>query len=161
MKKIIYTLLLSLFLPVTGVGAEGKASAVETLSPELRTLLSQEMQALQSGMISLIPAIISGNWNEVATTAGKIKNSYILKQNLTPGQAKELRTILPADFIKQDQQFHYLAGMLKHAAQAEKPELVSFYFSRMTESCVSCHSSYARHKFPAFLKPEKTPEHRH
>ncbi|PCJ38551.1 MAG: hypothetical protein COA81_12905 [Alphaproteobacteria bacterium] len=65
------------------------------------------------------------------------------------------------DFIKQDQQFHYLAGMLEHAAKAGKPELISFYYSRMTESCVSCHSSYATHKFPAFSKAEKTPDHDH
>jgi len=159
MKKIICILLMS--LPMSSYANEEKAAGVTALSPELRSLLSQEMLALQSGMMSLIPAIISGKWDAVAATAGKIKNSYILKQKLTKAQGKELHSLLPADFIKQDQQFHYLAGMLEHAAKAAKPELISFYYSRMTESCVSCHSSYATHKFPAFSKAEKTPDHDH
>jgi len=37
-------------------GATKNGSAVEALSPALRTLLSSEMQALQSGMMSVIPA---------------------------------------------------------------------------------------------------------
>ena len=60
-----------------------KVSGVEALSPELRGLLSEEMKALQAGMISIIPAYISGNWSEIETTAQKIKSSYILKKSLT------------------------------------------------------------------------------
>ena len=133
---------------------------VEMLSHDLRQLLSQEMQALQSGMMSIIPAYVSGNWEEIEVTAGKMKSSYILKQSLTEAQVGELHSVLPGEFIKQDQRFHYLAGMLEHAAKKEKSELVNFYFSEMTESCVSCHTAFATHKFPA-LAPKKDGEHSH
>ena len=135
-------------------------SGVEALSHDLRSLLSQEMQALQSGMMSIIPAYISGNWNEIETTARKIKNSYILKQGLTESQAKELHSVLPEEFIEKDKRFHYLAGMLEHAAKNKKPELMNFYFSEMNESCVSCHTVFATHKFPALI-PEENAEHTH
>jgi len=131
---------------------------VEVLSPDLRGVLSQEMNALQSGMMSIIPKYISGNWAEIESTARKMKNSYILKQSLTKKQLKELHSGLPHAFIEKDQQFHYFAGMLAHAAKNKKPELVNFYFSKMNESCFSCHSKFATHNFPA-LKLKDTGEH--
>ena len=111
-------------------------------------------------MMSIIPAYVSGNWGKIETTAGKIKNSYILKQNLTEDQVKELHSVLPHEFIKKDQRFHYLAGMLEHAAKSKKPELINFYFSEMNESCVSCHSEFATHKFPALI-PKIESKHSH
>ncbi len=167
MKSPIRFALLFL-LPAVSYGGEAPehtepahASGVEALSPDLRELLSQEMQALQKGMISIIPAYSSGNWGEIETTARKIKNSYILKQKLTPSQAKELHSVLPPAFIEKDQWFHYLAGMLEHAAKNKKPELVNFYFSEMNRSCIGCHSAFATHKFPALLQKKEDEEHSH
>jgi hypothetical protein len=133
----------------------GMDSGVEMLSPELRSLLSKEMKAIQDGMMSIIPAYISGNWGEIETTAGKMKNSYILKQSLTESQMHELHSVLPHGFIKKDQRFHYLAGMLQHAAKHKKPELINFYYSEMNESCVGCHTAFATHKFPNLKSPKK------
>jgi len=134
---------------------------IESLSPGLRGLLSKEMLAIQQGMMSITPAYAAGNWNEIANIAKKITDSYILKQSLTQEQRHELHTSLPDGFIKQDHHFHYLSGMLEHAASMKKAELVGFYFSKMGESCVSCHSQYAIHKFPALVANNKTTEHGH
>lgn len=167
MKHLIRIALLIILAPALSFAEDkadhnehGNALGVEALSPELRDLLSQEMQALQNGMMSIIPAYISGNWSEIESTAGKIKNSYILKQNLTETQVKELHSLLPQAFIMQDQRFHYLAGMLEHAAKNNKPELINFYFSEMNEACVSCHTKFATHKFPA-LSAKKDAKHTH
>lgn len=137
-----------------------KESVVESLSPELRQLLAKEMQALQGGMMSIIPAYVAGNWNEIKETASKMKNSYIFKQELTKTQAKELHSVLPAEFIEKDKKFHYLAGMLSHVTEMEKPELVNFYFSEMAGSCIACHTEFATHKFPN-LKAKNTDAHAH
>ncbi|MCP5170095.1 MAG: cytochrome c [Hahellaceae bacterium] len=162
MKKLISIILLAFLLPTTGNTEDVhkheehlKVSGVNALSPDLRNLLSEEMKALQSGMMSIIPAYVSGNWSEIETTAKKIKNSYILKQRLTESQVKDLHSALPPEFFDKDQRFHYLAGMLEHAAKSEKPELINFYFSEMNESCASCHSVFATHKFPALKATEK------
>lgn len=162
-RIIIFTLLIPTFSfgtePSKHKDHEAK-TGVEILSPDLRGLLSKEMKALQAGMMSIIPAYISGNWAEIESTANRMKNSYILKQSLTKKQVKELHSALPHEFIEKDQRFHYLAGMLEHAAKSRKPELVNFYFSEMNESCISCHSKFANHKFPA-LRPNKEREHMH
>jgi len=165
MKKLIYISLFAILLPTMSYGEDKheehqQSSGVEELSHDLRDLLSQEMKALQGGMMSIIPAYISGNWDEIEITAGKIKNSYILKQELTEDQMKELKLVLPPEFIEKDQHFHYLAGMLEHAAKNKKSELINFYFSEMNESCVSCHTAFATHKFPA-LAPKEKGEHTH
>jgi hypothetical protein len=169
MKNLIYISLFAILLPTMSYGEDKHAehteehqisSGVEMLSHDLRELLSQEMKALQGGMMSIIPAYISGNWGEIETTARKIKSSYILKQNLTEDQLKELQSLLPPEFIEKDQNFHYLAGMLEHAAKNKKPELINFYFSEMNESCVSCHAAFATHRFPA-LMPKATGDHAH
>lgn len=134
---------------------------VESLSPELRDLLSKEMRALQNGMMSIIPAYASGNWQEIESIANKMHESYILKQSLTENQIKELHTQLPRSFIEEDQNFHYLASMLSHVAKNKKVELVGFYFSKLTEACVSCHEKYAVHKFPGLVPVKENNGHSH
>ena len=99
---------------------------VESLSPEVRSLFSKEMVAIQNGMMSMISAYASGNFEEIATVAGQIKNSYILKQDMSRQQEHELHQKLPRSFIHLDQQFHKYAGLLEEAATNNNEELVGF-----------------------------------
>lgn len=138
-----------------------KVTGVESLSPELRNLLLNEMREIQKGMMSIIPAYASGDWSEIEDISLKMKRSYILKQSISKEQINELHSSLPAEFIELDQQFHYFAGMLSHAAKNRKQELVGFYFSKLSESCASCHSRYATHKFKGFIEPMETSAHSH
>lgn len=165
-RAIPLTLCLALMTPTTVISEEHKSqnkhvvSSVEALSPALRELLSKEMLAIQEGMKTILPAYAAGQWHEIEHIAYKIKNSYILKQKLSDKQRHELHDALPESFITLDQQFHYLAGMLEHVAAEKKPELVGFYFSRLSDSCIACHSAHATHKFPA-LASEDNDEHDH
>jgi hypothetical protein len=168
MKSIITLIFLAILIPSISYGEdkypnEGNENqkGVEALKNDLRELLSQEMKALQSGMMSIIPAYVSGNWDEIAVTAGKMKNSYILKQSLSESQVKQLHSTLPHVFIEKDKHFHYLAGMLEHVAINKKSELINFYYSEMVESCVGCHEVFATHKFPALSSKKVKAEHEH
>ncbi len=136
-------------------------SGVESLSPELRDLLTKEMVALQEGMQSILPAYVSGNLDEVAKISGKIKNSFILKQQITDKQRQELGTKLPKSFISMDKNFHEYAGMLEHVSEMKNTELVGFYYSKLTESCVACHTEHAQHRFPALDMKTVNDEHLH
>ena len=134
-------------------------NGVESLSPEVRSLLSKEMVAIQSGMMSVIAAYASGNFEEIATIAEQIKSSYILKQDMSRQQEHELHQKLPKSFIHLDQQFHKYAGLLEEAARNNNDELIGFYFSKLVDSCSGCHSQHAKHKFPAFEKPDEENAH--
>ncbi|MBE9538819.1 MAG: cytochrome c [Proteobacteria bacterium] len=153
MKKL--TRLTAIAICFTCFSSLGSAdSGVQDLSPELRSLLSKEMLSLQEGMQSILPAYVSGDLDEVAKIARKIKNSYILKQQITDTQKRELKSKLPASFLQSDQKFHEYAGMLEHVSKEKHMELVGFYYAKLSESCVSCHSQHASHRFKAFNKEQ-------
>ena len=159
MNKIIATLLVAL------IGAVSpncySESEVESLSPELRALLKQEMLAIQEGMKNIVPAFASGNLEGVSDIAGKINRSFILKQKITDSQKHELHEKLSKGFILKDQQFHKYAGMLEHVSEERHTELVGFYYSKLLESCVGCHSEHAGHQFSAFTNESAKEEHHH
>lgn len=159
MKKIKHCLLAVLLVTVS-LNSYSE-STVESLSPELRVLLKQEMQAIQVGMQNIIPAFAEGDLDKVAGIAEKISNSYILNQTITESQKHELHEKLSKDFIAKDQKFHKYAGMLEHVSKAGHTELVGFYYSKLMESCAGCHSEHAQHRFPIFTKTSETEEHHH
>lgn len=134
---------------------------VEHLSEPLRAALNAEMAALQGGLVELMPAIVAGRWDEVARIGRQMRDSYIMKQALSEEQIEELHHALPASFLELDARFHYLAGMLSHAAEAKKPELVGFYLGTMTETCIRCHARHAQAKFPKLSDGDSLHEHHH
>ena len=125
------------------------------LSPGLTQLLQQEMQAIQQGMQSLIPTIVSGNWEAVAQTGEKIQHSYIMKQQLTGEQRQELQRSLPQGFRELDRSFHHSAGMLAHAARMKNADVVNFYFYKLTDTCVACHARFAVNRFPDLTSADR------
>lgn len=133
-------------------------SALE-LSPELKELLIREMRALSGGISELTPALTEGDWQRVITIAKKIEGSYIMKQTLTPEQKKELHANLPPVFIDYDKAFHGYAGMLAHAAEKKNADIANFYLSKMTETCIKCHTRFAGERFPGFVKAKKSHDH--
>ena len=159
MNKIIGILLITLIGTVSS--SCYSASEVASLSPELRALLKQEMLAIQDGMKNIVPAFASGNLEEVSVLAGKINRSFILKQKITDSQKHELHEKLPKGFILKDQQFHKYAGMLEHVSKERHIELVGFYYSKLLESCVGCHSKHASQRFPIFTKESVMEDHHH
>lgn len=90
-----------------------------------------------------------------------MKESFILKQRLTPNQRQALHKALPEDFIRQDEAFHYYAGMLAHVAENQKSELIGFYYAKLFEACSSCHQTHATHRFSHFGSAVKEMTHEH
>ena len=163
MNKIVLLALLALLLPVLCQGEESErrqggeeGSVIARLSPGLQQLFSREMIELQNGMIAMLPLYVAGKLDDIAMIADRMESSYVLKQNLNGSQMHELHTQLPDAFIEQDQQFHYLAGMLGHVAKVGKTELVGFYMAKLAEACVACHTAYATNRFPALSRKRQT-----
>ncbi|MCG3200366.1 MAG: hypothetical protein NFCOHLIN_00218 [Gammaproteobacteria bacterium] len=150
-----------------GAAQEERAAAATVpaqalaISPELRELLREEMRGISKGMEALVTAIATGDWKMVTDTSARIRASYIMEQRLTAAQKDELETELPEVFKLMDANFHREAGNLGHAAEVRDAELTSFYFYRMVESCVACHSAYATTRFPNLVTdaPPEAREH--
>ncbi len=120
------------------------------LPMDIKQLLKKEMLAVEKGMQKLISTIAAGDWQQTAMIGKQIQASYLMKQKLTDEQLRHLHHILPEQFVKLDHSFHHYAGMLAHAAEVKNADVVSFYFYKMNDSCIQCHSSYAQSKFPGF-----------
>jgi hypothetical protein len=135
--------------------------SIKNLSPELRVLLQKEMNAIEAAMGEILIANASGDTKKIANLAGQIKDSFILKKNLTKSQRHELHTSLPNSFLKKDVEFHYNAGMLEHVAENGKDELVGFYYTKLFDACSSCHKEHAKHKFINFNEVNEKGRHEH
>ena len=157
--KLILILACLLFIPATGHTQDPGNHL--PLSTPVMDLLRQEMNAIQQGMQRLIPAIASGNWQEVADIGEHIQHSYIMQQQLTDAQREELHQKLPPGFLELDQSFHHSAGMLAHAAQQQNLEVVNFYFYKLTDACVACHRRFAGNRFPGLAGVNGETTHPH
>jgi cytochrome c556 len=167
-KPVILTLACLLLAPVTGHTEQPAAHHDAPppgeqlhLTPALTDLLKQEMNAIQQGMQTLHPAIVSGNWHDAAAIGEKIQQSYIMQQQLTAGQMDELHHKLPPDFLELDQSFHHAAGMLAHAARQHNTEVVNFYYYKLTDTCIACHRKFALHRFPGLADAADNKPHQH
>ena len=147
MKKMIMAMMI---ITLSTVLNASEKKGLESLTPELRTLLSTEMLSIEKGMKQIFSDMIAGRYEEVSDTATKISNSFILKQNLTKAQKMELKSKLPKEFLETDQGFHIDAHDLSEAAELEDVALMNFYVSKMTNTCIKCHSTFAKSRFPDF-----------
>ena len=126
----------------------GESEAELRLSPEVKNLLVREMRSLSGAMTKLAPALIRGDWQQATTIATKMRDSYIMKQELTSKQIEELHHALPPLFAEYDQAFHEYAGMLAHAAKKKNADVANFYLFKLSETCIKCHSRYAKREVP-------------
>lgn len=130
------------------------------LSPGLFNLLRAEMREIAGGVQGLALSIATGDWKSIQATSMNINASYIMDKKLTPAQAGELGKALPTQFKKLDADFHQRAKKLEAAAAAHDSELTAFHYSRLLETCASCHSAFASKRFPGFASPP-TQDHHH
>ena len=131
-----------------------------SLSPEVLNLLREEMREIAGGVQGVALSLATADWRSIEETSTRIRASYIMEKKLTPAQAKELADALPEQFKQLDAEFHQRAEKLGAAATAHDSELAVFHYSRLVESCVRCHASFAGKRFPGFDSPESL-EHHH
>lgn len=156
----IASLALALTSTVNAAQPTGQGTDVH-LSPLLKTLLQQEMREVASGTQAMAVALATADWKALHDTAAKIRASYILEKKLTSAQKHELERELTAGFKQLDAEFHARSLKLQKAAEARDHELAAFHFSRMIESCVACHSNYAKTRFPGFAPVKQAAGHGH
>jgi len=156
----LLALFLSLAIASTAIRAEDPEHTGETLSlpPELMGLLQAEMREITIGVQKVPVAIAQADWEVLHQTGESIRSSYIMARALTKEQIEILESSLPDRFKQIDSEFHARAGSLAQAAEARDFELASYHYSRLIESCASCHSLYAKTRFPGFGPVE---EHSH
>ena len=133
--------------------AEGEAAPEELVLPDhLREKLIVEMRAISEGMGVLLTHLSMGDADNTADVAGKIRDTFILKQELSQEELQELIGLLPEGFITMDRAFHGTAGKLSSAAASGDFDSAIEHFTTMSRACVSCHASYAAERFPGLAR---------
>ena len=160
-RGVAATALLLACLATGALRAETSDGGQElALSTEVRELLRAEMREVATGTQQLAVSIAGADWATVAATANRIRASYIMAKRLSSVQRAELEGALPERFKLLDAGFHDRAGRLAAAATAHDAELTVFHYSRLVETCTTCHAEFARTRFPGFAPPVE-PAHRH
>ncbi|MGM0480647.1 MAG: cytochrome c [Pseudomonadota bacterium] len=143
--KFLATALLGLTVPTSLLAAE---PVTPKLTDKLSRLLKEEMRAVQGGMASIHSAMIMGQHESVAESAQQIHDSFILQQQLTKQDRKDLMSAVPKGFIKLDKKFHEFAASLAEAGRNKDTKAQHKLFSKMTGKCIQCHSKYVSDRFP-------------
>ncbi len=101
-------------------------------------------------MTNLVIAVSAGKWNEISLVSGKMEKGYIMRQKLTKEQREEFNSSLPEGYKKINNEFQESLSQIIRAAGEHDGLLVNSYFSRLNKTCISCHSKYAKKRFPGF-----------
>ena len=164
MKTILTGLLMAATLTFASIATAAEddhhampveVNVISQFSPEIQELLTKEMIRIQDSMMQIMPAIAAGEWEMVASLAEGMAVSHIMKQNLTQDQMQALHDGLPMAFKVLDNQFHNHAAMLAHVTRERHTELTTFYYYKLTEACVACHSQFAQKRFPGLTRPSQ------
>jgi hypothetical protein len=123
------------------------------LSPEVRSVIVQEMQAIDAAMRTIHSALVAGDHATVAREAHHIHDSFVLAQTLSPAQRDEIGRVLPPSFVAADRQLHQLAARLAVAAEESDAHLARLWFQEMTRACQACHAEHAAPRFPGLSPP--------
>jgi len=131
------------------------------LSPQLRETLREEMRSIEAALTGLLPHLVRGEWEPVAELAARIEGRFVLRQELSAEQRRELHEALPDGLLDLDRRFHVHAAELARAARNQNPELAAFWLYKLTDGCLQCHSRYAHGRFPGFSVGDGSVGHEH
>ena len=137
------------------VAAEAEVPNPLGLPPEYRGPLRSEMVQVEAGMQRLLGHLVRAEGDDAAAVAREIHDSFILKQELSESQLRELRSLLPGGFVELDRTFHQTAAFLAGAAERNDLREAVRLYGEMSRSCVDCHARYTSERFPV---PEPTGE---
>lgn len=139
---------------VATVGAEPpeEVNIGAKLPPKVRTLLIEEMQAIDKASQQIHAAMVQGQHEIVAQKAQAIHDSFIMEQQMTEEDEKALLAAVPESFLVRDEELHALSARLAEAARNRDTTKQLQQFSEMTRGCVECHRVYASARFPGLLK---------
>lgn len=155
MNRLFLVLIAAMLVPVLGSAAEPQnPPATAKLSPETRALFIGEMLAISEAMGRIHTAVVTGDHSVVSAEARKIHDSFVLEQELSDAQRKEISTQLPSGFIAADGAFHVLSDRLAQAGESGNPTLERLWFQEMTHACQTCHVDYGGSRFPGLAADE-------
>jgi len=114
-----------------GVAAPQFEPVFPKLTSRLQDLLRREMVSVEAASRDILSALVAGRDERVADLAQQIRDSFILRQEMTAADRQDLMAVVPEDFVRMDRRFHELSAGLAEAAEAGDRQLQHERFARM------------------------------
>lgn len=151
-RTAVYLILVLLLVtPAAGQQSSSDATPVwPELTPKLQGLLQQEMVSILNASKNIAEALVLGEEARIAKLARGIEASFIMKQNMTEQDQKDLMEALPEDFVQMDKRFHQTASRLAGAADKGDLDAAHAEFSSMLQQCTACHVRFATDRLEGF-----------
>jgi len=118
------------------------APALE-LSDHVRDILKHEMMALVDAGRAIEKAIAEKDHALVKEQAAAMDKAFIMSNEVTTLDLRELEAVLGDDFVARDKEFHAMARSLEAAAKAKDSKGEQVIFGNMLRACAACHKAYA------------------
>ncbi|WP_286829943.1 MULTISPECIES: cytochrome c [Kordiimonas] len=146
-RKIAALIFLGAGLAVTG-GAVLSNSGPEDapaleLSDHMRGFLKDEMLQLAVAGRGIEKALAAEDHASVQEFASHMDKAFIMQQEVTTMDLRELELVLGEEFVERDKEFHAMARALEAAAKAEDIVGERKIFGDMLRACAACHQDYA------------------
>ncbi len=151
--------LIVIFFAATAAPKEQKLPAPGYLSPMARSLLAQKMEQHALDMMRLVADVVLLAYKDTELAANQIAEWPGLARPM-PGQGDTLNESLPPLFFELQDQLRTRARALAAAAKRKSDGEMSAAFSRVTETCVACHSVYLKGKLAEERRFDKGREER-
>lgn len=118
----------------------------------MRADVKNAMEKSEISIAKIAIAIPSGDFDVIAEEAAKIDVKYAIVARLTPDDSVKYFSLITADFIFMDQNFHTFVGALESSAKEKDLENTLIQFDLTLRSCVDCHYDFAKEKFPKLAR---------
>lgn len=125
------------------------------LPERFRALIRSEMVQIEAAMQEELRHLARAEGTEGAAVARQIHESFVMKQQLTPEDREQLRTLLPPDFVALDQGFHQKAAEMADAFDRGDFPAAADLYGELTRACVRCHGRFAAERFAGLADGEE------
>ena len=126
----------------------GSAATQLDLPDDLRGKLIGEMKMVVKRMGVLLRHLSTGDAQKAGTTAGTIRDTFILKKGLTQEERERFDSLIPKDFVKREQAFQGELEKLLADLETEDFSSAIQRFAAMGQACLACHATFATERFP-------------
>lgn len=111
-----------------------------------------KMKKREISMTKIIIAIYKGDYDVIKSEADKINVEFSIEYNMDPDIQAEYNSIITSEFIFIDQDLNQYSSALSSSAEEKYLEGTLIQFDQVLRTCVHCHYTFAKEKFPSLAK---------
>jgi len=111
-----------------------------------------KMKKREISMTKILVAIPKGDFDTIKSEGEKINNEYSIEYDMDPDIQIDYNSMITSEFVFMDQDLVQYSSALASSAEEKYLEGVLIHFDQVMRSCVNCHYTFAKEKFPSLAR---------